>query len=221
MPSRRFSPLPANHSVLGATPMPTTTTSLPTTEPSRRRTPVTWPPLPSMPAICTPQRRSTPLRPCTPATAAPIATPRPRTSGEGAPSSTVTAHPRPRAVAATSRPMKPAPMMVTRAVPSAMRSRRSVESARVRSSTMPSSAGWSGNLRGEAPVAMTRPSKATVEPFEASSTVTTRASRSSAVARTPSRRSRPSEWKSSGLRRRIRSGSHSPANTFFDSGGRS
>ena len=46
-------------------------------------------------------------------------------SGEGAPSSTVTAQPNARAVAATSSPMKPAPITVTRAVPLAMRSLRS------------------------------------------------------------------------------------------------
>ena len=89
----------------------------------------------------TPQRTSTPLRECTLAAARPISVPSPRMSGAGAPSSTVTGQPFCRAVAATSRPMKPAPMTMTRAVPSAMRSRSASESASVRSSTTPSRRG--------------------------------------------------------------------------------
>jgi hypothetical protein len=54
--------------------------------------------------------------------------------------------------------MKPAPMTVTRAVPSAMRSRSATESSSVRSSNTPSRLGCLGSRRGDAPVAMISPS---------------------------------------------------------------
>ena len=144
--------------------------------------------------------------------------PRPRTSGAGAASSTVTGQPSELAVAATSRPMNPAPTTTTRAVPPAMRSRRAIESSSVRSSCTPGAASWPGNRRVREPVAMTSPSNGSSVP---PCSVTVRPSTSSVVAATPRRRSSPSDSTSSGLRSRIRSGSQSPDSTFFDSGGRS
>ena len=91
-----------------------------------------------------------------PRIAAPISAPRPRINGAGAPSSTVTALPSRRAVAATSSPMKPAPITTTRAVAVAqVGARRSSASSSVRSSTTCGQSAWPGSRRGAAPVAMT------------------------------------------------------------------
>ena len=109
-PSRKVRPLPSNQPIDGVTPMPTSTVSASTLVPSPRCTTARSGPTASMRTTWTLHRRSTPLRVCTPATAWPIASPSPRTSGAGRPSSTVTRQPRWRAVAATSSPMKPAPM---------------------------------------------------------------------------------------------------------------
>ena len=58
-------------------------------------------------------------------------------------------------------------------------------------------------------------------PCEPSASCTARPSTSRAAAGTPRRRSRPSSAIAAGGRRAMRSGSHSPASSFFDSGGRS
>ena len=113
-PSRTCRPEASAAAVFGVMPMPITTASaskgvaLPDTS-------ITTPsPVVRMPSSCTPVRRSTPLSRCSPLTAWPIAVPRMRASGTGTDSNTVTATPAAAAVAAISRPMKPAPTMASR-----------------------------------------------------------------------------------------------------------
>ena len=84
--------------------------------------------------------------------------PRARANGTGRASRTVTSQPRPRAVAATSEPMNPAPTTTTRGDPVVSAARSARLSSNVRSMWTPSSSGWSGSRRTVAPVAMTRPS---------------------------------------------------------------
>ena len=76
----------------------------------------------------------------------------------GSASTIVTSRPLPRAVAATSAPMNPAPITTTRPGAASKAARRASESSSVRSTKTPSRAGWPGSRRGAAPVAMTRPS---------------------------------------------------------------
>ena len=155
-PLSRVIPDDSCQPVSGTTPMPTTTTSASTTEPSPRRTPVTRP-SPSKPATVTPQRRSTPWSWWRAAQAAPISAGKARASGAGSASSMVTSTPRNRAEAATSAPMKPAPTTQTRDAASSS-ARRARQSASVRSTWTPARPSVPAILRGVAPVAMTRPS---------------------------------------------------------------
>ena len=197
------------------TPTPTTTRSASIALPSARRTRSTRS-RPSNPATVTPQRRSTPCSRCNRPHASPTIGPTARANGVGSISSTVTSRPRPRHVAATSEPMNPAPITTTRGLVS-RRERIARQSSRVRSTKIPSSGGVSGNVRGRAPVATTSPSNGSVSPPSSS---TARPDTSSPVARRPSCRS--SSRSSYGcLRSATCSGSHSPANSSFDSGGRS
>ena len=112
----------------------------------------------------TPHRTSTPWSAWTAAIAAPIAAPSPRINGAGALSSTSTSLPSVRAVAATSRPMNPAPMTTTRRPPSAIRARRSSESSTDRSTTTSGRSSWPGSVRGREPVARIAPSNRTCSP---------------------------------------------------------
>ncbi|KAG1648580.1 hypothetical protein GQR58_029726 [Nymphon striatum] len=186
-------PEPSSHSVLGMTPIPTTTTSASRVEPSERVTERTRP---------SPSRASTPT---------------PSRSGTGAISTMVTSSPWLRAVAATSAPMNPAPQTTTRLGAEAKSARMAMASLSVRSVCTPSNPWALGKLRVRAPVAMNSPSKAT---DESSLSATRRFSRSRPVARTPKRRSRLSSSHLSSAMRPTRSGSHSPDNTCLESGGR-
>ena len=189
--------------VVGVTPMPTTTTSAGSCQPPSISTAPGW-----RPSIVTPQRTSTPWSAWTAATAAPIAAPRPRISGAGALSSTSTSLPSLRAVAATSRPMKPAPIddhATTAAGDPLAQGERVVERAQhddVGQIVL------ARQLRG----ARTGGEDRT---FEAHVLVRRRA-RSGARRgrvrrpRSPSRQSTSSEAMSSGWRSAIRSASHSP-----------
>ena len=112
-PLSSVSPEPSSQSVSGTTPTPTTTTSASTALPSSSRTRSTLP-SPSIAATPTPRRRSTPWSRCSSPHTMPSSGPRPRTIGAGSASSTVTSRPRPRHVAATSAPMNPAPITTTR-----------------------------------------------------------------------------------------------------------
>ena len=103
-------------------------------------TPVVRPSSPSIPTTSTSHSTSTPWRACTLATISPISAPSPRINGAGAPSRTVTAQPVSAAVAATSRPMKPAPITTTRGR-SARRRRNASESSSVRNIVTPSRSG--------------------------------------------------------------------------------
>ena len=172
---------------------------------------------PSIASTATPSRRSIPLRRWSSAQRSPISSPSTRPSGTGSASTSVTSAPRPRAVAATSEPMKPAPT-TTRRAPCRSASRIARPSSSVRSVCRPSRSGAAGSVRGRAPVAMMSPSNGTAAP-PASSTV--RAWRSSPVARSPSRSSTSSARSSSTLLSCRRSGSHSPASSCLESGGRS
>ena len=217
MPSRNTSELSVSQSVTGVTPMPTTITSLATDSPPLRRT-TNSVPLCSMPCTCTPQRTGTPLSVCNCVTARPISAPRPRISGAGAPSSTTTSLPNMRAVAATSRPIKPAPMMVTRRLPASIRARSDNASSSVRNSKIDSCSSWLGRRRVAAPVASTT---ASYDTTELSRKVTVLSVTERADAATPRRSCNCNFSSSSGRTRAMRSGSHSPDRTFFDSGGRS
>ena len=106
--------------VAGATPMPTTITSAGTSSPPASVTPSTPRPSTSDAAadVDAVGGVHAPWRP------GPSRRRGRGSAATGRPSSTVTAQPRARAVAATSRPMNPAPTTTTRAVPSAIRSRR-------------------------------------------------------------------------------------------------
>ncbi len=107
-PSRSCNPLSPSHAVAGTTPMPTTTMSASISSPPSSNTPSSW-----SRSTCTPHRTTTPRASCIAAMTEPISSPSPRTSGAGPPSSTVTSLPSCLAVAATSSPMKPAPITTT------------------------------------------------------------------------------------------------------------
>ena len=94
---------------------------------------------------------------------APSSGPSPRTIGCGSASSTVTSSPRPRHVAATSAPMKPAPITTTFGRASSA-ARNASASSSVRSMNTPARSGWFGSRRGVEPVAITSPSNATRAP---------------------------------------------------------
>ena len=137
-------------------------------------------------------------------------------------SSTVTRQPRVEQVEATSAPMKPAPMTITRTPSAAVTAARSAkESSSVRKVKRPSA--WPrssvpGSGRGRAPVVMTIPAPLTSLP---SSSVTRRPAASSAMARRPS-----TSCTRSSLERRLSastafSGGHVPASTCLERGGRS
>ena len=129
----------------------------------------------------------------------------------------VTSSPALRATDATSAPMKPAPTTATRG-PFASSARMRIESSMVRSVWMPARSGVFGSVRGVAPVAMISASNPTGSP---SLRATSRFSRSSASARTPSRRSSPSLSTASGASSSVCSGPHWPASSCFERGGRS
>ena len=105
------------------TPMPTTTTSASNTSPSRsaRRDGPNRRPTPTRPRRArrapapTPVRSDTPWPRATTRSAPPTTGPRTFANGTSMTSSTVTRHPRPAQVDATSDPMKPAPITTTRA----------------------------------------------------------------------------------------------------------
>ncbi len=172
---------------------------------------------PSSPATATPRRTSTPLSRCRSAARGPISGPSARSNGTGSISTTTTSAPRPLAVAATSEPMNPAPITATRG--RLMRSARNArQSSMVRSTCTPARSGGAtaaGSRRAAAPVAMTTASASSCSP---PSRVTVWVDGSSAVACRPNSHSAS---RSSAPRSRARSGSHVPARTCLESGGRS
>ena len=106
-------PLPSSQSVEGREPIPTTTTSASSSEPSASWTFSTWP-VPVTPVTPTPQRTSTPSARCSRATNSPISVPSTDASGVGCGSTIVTSTPILRRLAATSQPMNPAPITTAR-----------------------------------------------------------------------------------------------------------
>ena len=182
---------------------PTTTTSASTVEPSASRTRSTRP-SPSIASTCTPVRRSTPWSRCMSAITAPSSGPSPRTIGWGNASSTVTSSPRPRHVAATSAPMKPAPITTTRGEPRRARAR---ERERVVERPQHEHAVEVGLVR-EPPRRRAGREHHPVErdPAPVRASVTSRAPTSSALAGEPSRQS-TSRSSTPCLRRTMSSGS--------------
>ena len=96
----------------------------------------------------------------------------------------VTSSPRPRAVAATSAPMNPAPTTTTRRGVASNSARMARLSASVRKVYTPARCSVPGKVRVRAPVAITTPSAARRSP---SLSVTVREAASKATARVPSR----------------------------------
>ena len=100
----------------------------------------------------------TPFRWCRAATTVPISSPNCRARGTAAASTTVTFAPADLAVEATSAPIKPAPMTTTSA-PGCSVGRRAAASCKVRSVCTRGKSRVPAMVRGEVPVAMTKPSK--------------------------------------------------------------
>ena len=161
--------------------------------------------------------RRRPPRGETCATNRPMSSGRTRLIGWGSASIIVTSWPRPRQVAATSAPMKPAPITTTRFGSRSRSARRARHSSRSRSTCTPSS-GSPGRVLGDAPMASTIPPASMWEP---SDSVIVRRSTSRASARTPKRSSARSPPSSRAAGCAALSGSHSPDSTCLDSGGRS
>ena len=223
-PFSSVSPEPWSQSTVGATPMPTTTTSAPTASPSSSSTtsPPGSPAARRTSATPTPVRRSTPWAPCNDPQYAPIRGPSRLAKGISITSTTVTWQPMPAQVDATSAPMNPAPMTTTRhdstAVTAARRANESSSVRRVKSPSWLLSPSVPGSRRGEAPVASTRASPFSTVP---SSISTSRAPTSSRTARWPSTSctcSSPARLRSAST---AFSGGQVPANTCLDRGGRS
>ena len=184
IPLPRSRPCPASHSVSGTEPTASTTTSaVMTSALSVRRT--AYPPVgvASTWATPTPRLKATPAASSRARTAEPTAGPRTPANGAGRGSRTWTAPPRAATVAATSQPMKPAPMTTTRA-PGASRACRASASSTVRRVSVGAGPPPSpiGSRRERTPVAMTSPSKSRVDP---SSRLSVDPSRSTETARRP------------------------------------
>ena len=216
-PSASSSPEPSSQSVTGMTPMATSTTSARRIDPSSRRRPSTRP-CPTSPETPIPVLSSTPWSAWSSAIACPTSGPTTRPSGVASGSTTLTAAPRPRAVAATSMPRKPPPTTARR-VPGATSSARSrTASPRLRSVRTPLRSGVPRSVRGVAPVATTSPSKRSSRP---DSSTTDRVPWSRRRARSPrtSSRSRAASFVS--LVSARRSSPNEPARNCLESGGRS
>ncbi len=91
--------------------MPTTTRSAASSLPSLSTTVLTWPFSPRTSATPTPVRTSTPSARCSRVTRLPTCSPSTEASGAGCGSTSTTSTPSLRRLAATSQPMKPAPMI--------------------------------------------------------------------------------------------------------------
>ncbi|CAB4995572.1 unannotated protein [freshwater metagenome] len=187
------------------------------TDPSDRRTRSTRP-SPSSVSTPTPRRRSTSCSRCRSAIRWPMSGPSTRPSGTGSASTIVTSMPRPRAVAATSAPMNPAPMTTTLRGAASNAERNARASSMVRNVKTPARPSVPGNRRGVDPVAMSNPSTTDDVP---SSRLRVRDDRSNASARTPSFSSRPRPSSASPPMSESRPSSQPPARNCFDSGGRS
>ena len=149
-------PESANQSVVGVTPMPTTTTSAGMSEPSMRATPrhpgpggrllrfQTGHPDPGAHARHRGRRAGRHRPP-------PSRSPRTRASGTGRASTTVTRAPRPEQVAATSDPMNPAPTTTSLVAGRETAAARAKQSSRVRNVCTPREMGGVGQGAGVGP----------------------------------------------------------------------
>ncbi len=156
---------PTSHSVTGAPPNATTTTSAGSTSPVARRTPVTRPFADgqSGDAEPKPQVDARSPRAASPATPPPAA----RTDTAAAPPAARPSSPRApsfRAVAAISAPSTPSPTTTTRGPAPPAPSAARAASSSVRSTWTPASPSWPGSVRGRRPVAITMASAVRTAP---------------------------------------------------------